>query len=153
MANTYTQLHIHLVFAVKYREAILRKSWKGQLQKYITSIIQNQGHKLLIIENVEDHMHILIGLRPVQSLSALMEKIKTDSSLWINNNKLTPRHFNWQNGYGAFALSKSHVEGCIKYIANQEEHHRKKSFREEYLELLMENDVEFDERYIFKELE
>jgi len=153
MANTYTQLHIHFVFAVKYRRAMIQKSWKDNLHKYMAGIIQKQGHKILIINSAEDHIHLLVGLRPAQSISDLMEIVKSDSSAWINNSHLLPVQFNWQLGYSAFAVSKSGVDSVYKYILNQEEHHRKKSFNEEYLELLRENGIEFDEKYIFKDPE
>jgi len=153
MANTYTQLHVHLVFGVKYRRALIHKSWKDELYKYMGGIIQNQGHKILLINGVEDHVHLLAGLRPVQSISDLMEKVKGDSSGWINIRQFLPVHFNWQGGYGAFALSKTHIDRVYKYILNQEEHHRKRTFREEYIDLLQENGIEFDEKYIFKDPE
>lgn len=132
---------------------MLQKSWKANLHKYMAGIITNQGHKILLINSVEDHIHLLVGLRPAQSISDLMEILKSDSSSWINNNHLLPAHFNWQSGYSAFAVSKSGVDAVYKYILNQEEHHRKKSFREEYLELLKENGIEFDEKYLFKDPE
>jgi putative transposase len=153
MANTYTQLHIHIIYAVKFRTAMIQKGWKERLHEYSTGIIRGQGHKLLAINSVEDHLHMLIGLRPVQSLSDLIEKVKKDSSGWINDHHLTQKHFNWQSGFSGFAVSKSGVPTVIQYIMTQEEHHRKKSFREEYLELLKENDIEFDERYIFQDPE
>ncbi|HEX5111987.1 MAG TPA: IS200/IS605 family transposase [Saprospiraceae bacterium] len=153
MANTYTQLHVHFVFGVKYRRALIHKSWKDELYKYMGGIIQNQGHKILLINGVEDHVHLLAGLRPVQSISDLMEKVKGDSSAWINTRQFLPVHFNWQGGYGAFALSKTHIDRVYKYILNQEEHHRKRTFREEYIDLLKENGIEFDEKYIFKDPE
>ncbi len=152
MANSYTQIHIHFVFAVKYREAVISNLWKDRLQMYMTAIVQNYGHKLLIINNVPDHIHLLVGMRPKQSISDLMEKVKSDSSAWINDNHLTKGHFNWQPGYGAFSLSKSHVERCIQYIMNQEEHHQKIGFRDEYLDLLRKNEIDFDERYLFEDL-
>ena len=153
MANTYTQLHVHFVFGVKYRRALIHKSWKDELYKYMGGIIQNQGHKILLINGVEDHVHLLAGLRPVQSISDLMEKVKGDSSAWINIRQFLPVHFYWQGGYGAFALSKTHIDRVYKYILTQEEHHRQKTFREEYIDLLKENGIEFDEKYIFKDPE
>ena len=103
MPNTYTQIHIQFVFAVKYRQGLIKKEWKDDLYKYITGIIQNQGHKLLAINGVEDHIHILIGLRPKQSISDLMQDVKGGSSKWINDNKFTLGRFEWQEGYGAFS--------------------------------------------------
>ena len=153
MANSFTQIQIHVVYAVKYRQALIQKKWQTDLHQYTTGIIRNQGHKLMAINSVQDHLHLLIGMRPVQALSDLIEEVKGSSSKWINDHHLTPTHFNWQKGYGGFSVSTSAVPSVAKYIMNQEEHHRKKSFREEYLELLKENDIEFDERYIFQEPE
>ena len=150
MANTYTQIHIHAVFAVRNRECLIKKEWKVELYKYMTAIIQNNNHKVLVINGVEDHVHILFGMRPTQALSELMQMIKGDSSKWINQNKLTTFKFSWQEGFGAFSYSKSHVGNVVNYINNQEQHHKKKSFHEEYLEMLKKYEVDFDPNYIFK---
>lgn len=152
MANTYTQIHIHFVFAVKYRLGVIQSEWKEALYKYITGIAQNNNHKLLVINGMPDHIHILIGVRPSQSISDLMKDIKQSSSKWINENKFTKVHFEWQEGYGAFSYSKSQINTVIKYIQNQEEHHKTKTFLEEYLEILQKFEIEYDEKYIFKEL-
>jgi len=152
MANTYTQIHIHFVFAVKFRQAIIHTEWKGELYKYITGIIRNNNHKLLAINGVSDHVHILIGIRPAQSISDLMKNIKQDSSRWINKNKFLKTHFEWQEGYGAFSYSKSQLNAVINYIDNQEVQHKKKTFREEYIDFLEKFEVDFDEKFIFKEL-
>ncbi len=152
MPNTYTQIHLQIVFVVKYREGVIHSSWKDKLYGYITGIVQANQHKMLIINGVPDHVHLLIGLRPSQSISDLMQDIKGSSSEWINDNKLVKGKFEWQAGYGAFSYSKSDLKNVIEYIKNQEEHHRKKSFREEYIEFLDEFEIEYDERYIFKEL-
>lgn len=152
MANTYTQIHIHFVFAVKYRKAMVHKNWKDELFKYISGIIKNNNHKLLAINGVSDHIHILIGIRPVQSISELMKSVKQNSSKWINENKFTNSHFEWQEGYGAFSYSKSQLDAVIAYIENQEQHHKKKTFREEYINFLEKFEVNYDEKFIFKEL-
>ena len=152
MANTYTQIHIHFVFAVKFRNGIIQSQWKDNLYKYITGIVQNNNHKLLAINGMSDHIHILIGIRPSQSISDLMKDVKQGSSLWINENKLTNGRFEWQEGYGAFSYSKSQVNTVIEYIKNQEIHHRKRTFREEYLEFLEKFEIEYDEKFIFKDL-
>jgi putative transposase len=152
MANTYTQIHIHAVFAVRNRECLIKKEWKVELYKYMTAIIQNNNHKVLVINGVEDHVHILFGMRPTQSLSELMQMIKGDSSKWINQNKLTTFKFSWQEGFGAFSYSKSHVGNVVNYINNQEQHHKKKSFHEEYMEMLKKYEVDFDPNYIFKSI-
>ena len=153
MANTYTQIHIHYVFAPKYRDAILDKSWRSELFSYITGIVQNNGHKMLQINGMSDHVHMLIGLRPAQSVSDLIKLVKEDSSSWINTKRMTRRHFNWQEGYGAFSHSKSQVQRVIKYIQEQELHHAKTSFLEEYVDMLKKFGVDYDERYVFKLLE
>ena len=150
MANTYTQIHIQTVFAVQNRRCLIKNEWKDQLYKYITGIIQNYSHKVLQINGTQDHIHILIGMRPTQSLSDLMKNVKQDSSKWINNKNLVYGKFSWQAGYGGFSYSKSDISNVIKYIKSQEEHHKKISFLDEYQKLLKEFDVQYDERYILK---
>jgi putative transposase len=152
MANTYTQIHIHFVFAVKFRDGIIQYKWKEDLYKYMSGIIQNNNHKLLAINGMSDHIHILIGLRPAQSISDLMKEVKQSSSKWINQNKLTNGHFEWQEGYGAFSYSKSQINQVVSYIQNQELHHKKKTFKEEYLDFLKKFEIDYDEKFIFKEL-
>ena len=153
MSNTYTQIHIQCVMAVKFRASLIQSSWKEQLHKYITGIIQNHGHKMIVINSMPDHLHLLIGFRPNQSLSDLMRLVKGESSEWINKQQFTPVIFRWQEGYGAFSYSRSDVKTVTNYILNQEEHHRKKTFLEEYQQFLEQFEVEYDERYIFKEPE
>jgi putative transposase len=153
MANTYTQIHIQAVFVVQGRNCIIKKSWKDELYKYIVGIIQNNGHKVLAINGMPDHIHVFLGLRPSQSLSDLMQDVKGSSSRWINEKRLVSSQFSWQEGYGAFSYSKSHVDQVIDYIKNQEIHHRKKSFMEEYLEFLEKFEISYDKRYIFKPVE
>ena len=150
MANTYSQIHIQAVFAVQNRDCIIRKSWKDELYKYMTGIIQNHEHKVLAINGMPDHVHILFGMRPTQSLSDLMQDIKGDSSKWINQKGFVKGKFSWQEGFGTFSYCKSHVATVIDYIKNQEQHHRKITFLEEYKEFLKEFEVDYDERYIFK---
>lgn len=151
MANTYSQIHLHFVFAVKYRAGIIDKSWKNELYKYISGIISNNNHKLLAINGVSDHVHILVGMRPMQSVSDLLQDIKGGSSKWINEQKLVKGKFEWQEGYGVFSYGKSQVKDVIKYIENQEEHHRKHTFRSEYTEFLKKFEVEYDEKFIFSD--
>jgi len=152
MANTYTQIHIQAVFAVKFRAAVIAPDWKDELYKYISGIIQNNGHKMLKINGMPDHVHILFGMRPTQSLSTLMQQVKEDSSKWIKSRGLLRHQFNWQEGYGAFSYSRSQVSTVCTYIERQEEHHRKKTFLDEYEEFLKAFEVEYDERHIFKPL-
>lgn len=153
MANTFTQLHIQLIFAVQNRTSLIDKFWKDRLYAYLTGIIQNNGHKLLIINGMPDHIHILIGFRTTQSLSELVQVAKRDSSKWINENKLVRGKFSWQEGFGAFSYSHSHLSNVIEYIKNQEEHHRKLTFLEEYKSFLEKFEIDFDEKYIFKEIQ
>jgi putative transposase len=150
MANSYTQIHIQCVMAVKYRASLIQPDWKDQLQKYMTGVVQNYGHKMLAINNMPDHLHMFFGFRPNQSLSDLMRIVKSESSKWINDKQFTPAIFNWQEGYGAFSYSRSHVQRVVEYVLNQEEHHRHKTFLEEYEQFLKQFEVDYDERYIFK---
>lgn len=151
MANTYTQIHVQFVFAVKYRNGLIHASFKEELYQYISGIIKANNHKLLAINGMPDHLHIFIGMRPTQSISDLLQDIKGSSSKWINDKKFLKVKFEWQEGYGAFSYSKSHVNNVINYIKNQENHHKKESFRDEYLKFLKVFEIEYDERYIFKE--
>lgn len=152
MANTYTQIHIQFIFAVKYRDTAIHSSWKDELYKYITGIVQNNNHKMLCINGVSDHIHMLIGMRPTQSISDLLQDIKGNSSKWINEKKIVQGKFGWQEGYGAFSYGKSQIKDVIKYIENQEQHHKTKSFKDEYLDFLRKFEIEHDEKYIFKEM-
>ena len=151
MSNTFTQIHLQLVFAVQNRIALIHPSWKDELYRYITGIIHTHGHKLIAINGMPDHVHVLIGMQPSQSLSELMQDIKGSSSKWINENRLVPGKFQWQQGYGAFSYSKSQLPTVINYILNQETHHKRKTFIEEYKEILDKLEVDYDERYIFKQ--
>lgn len=153
MSNTYTQIHIQCVVAVKYRQSLIAPEWKEQLNKYITGIVQNHGHKMIAVNSMPDHLHVFFGFRPDQSLSDLMRLVKGESSEWINLQRFTPAVFRWQEGYGAFSYSKSHVQKVTNYVMNQEEHHRKQTFLEEYRQFLEQFEIDYDERYIFKEPE
>jgi REP element-mobilizing transposase RayT len=153
MANTYTQIHIQTVFAVQNRECVIRDSWKDELYKYISGIVQNNNHKLLSVNGMPDHVHILFGLRLSQSISDLMQDVKGSSSKWINDKNLVKGKFSWQEGYGAFSYSKHEIPDIIQYIINQSDHHRRKTFSEEYYEMLKEFEIDFDDRFIFKLIE
>lgn len=152
MANTYTQLYIHFVFAVKYRPGVIQISWEERLHKYITGIVQNNGHKMLAINSAYDHLHFFAGLNPIQSISDLMRLVKGDSSEFVNLQKFTKCKFQWQGGYGAFSHSRSQLDSVVKYIIHQKEHHQTKTFRDEYLSMLKAYGIEYDERYLFHEL-
>ena len=150
MANTYTQIYIQVVFAVRGRQNLILKEKKEELHKYITGIVRNDGQKLLAINSMPDHIHILIGLKPDRALSDLVRDIKSNSSGFINKKNWIKGKFNWQKGFGAFSYSRSHLDRVIHYIQNQEQHHQKNRFRNEYVQLLKKYDVEFDPKYLFE---
>jgi putative transposase len=135
------------------KASLQRNGRKDQLYRYITGIIQQNGQKLLQINGMPDHIHLLFGLRPIQSLSDFMKQVKQDSSKWTNLNKLVIGKFSWQEGYGAFSYSKSQVPRITHYIQDQQEHHKKQSFSEEYLSLLRIHDIDYDERFLFKPID
>ena len=153
MPNTYTQLYIQLVFAVQHRDALIKESFREELQKYITGIAQNKKHKMLAVYCMPDHTHVFLGLHPNQSISSIANDLKTNSSKWINENKFTKFKFHWQEGYGGFSYHKSRLSSLVNYIRTQPEHHAKKSFKEEYLDLLKEFDIDFNDQYLFEWLE
>jgi len=150
MANTYTQLYIHIVFAVKYRENLIRKENREELQKFISGIITNRKQKLLSIFCMPDHCHILVSIKPDITISDLVRDIKAGSSKFINEKKWLRGKFNWQEGFSAFSCSQNHMERTILYIQNQEEHHKHGNFKKEYMELLHEFEIAYDEKYIFE---
>ena len=147
--GAYTQLYVHLVFAVKYRERLLTEEMRVELFKYISGIISNRNHKVIIINGMTDHIHILIGLNPNDKISDLIACIKRESSSFINEKKLFRGKFHWQDGYGAFSYSRSQLDVVYNYIANQEVHHKKRTFREEYVELLTKFEIKYDVKYLF----
>ena len=150
MANTYTQIYIHVVFAVEGRQNLIPPEHNDELQKYITGIVSTQKHKLIAINNMPDHLHLLAGLRPDAALSDLVRDLKAGSSKFINEKHWILGRFSWQEGFGAFSYSRSQLGTVIRYIENQQKHHAKKSFRDEYVELLEKYGVEYDRQYIFK---
>lgn len=152
MANSYTQLHIHVVFAVKYRNAVIDKSWRSKFMGVIGNLINENKCKTLIVNGVEDHVHCFFGLKPTISISDLMQNVKGLSSKYLNDNNLTKDRFEWQVGYGAFSYSKSQVDSVCKYIQNQEEHHKSQTFKEEYIEMLTKFGIDYEEKYLFEEL-
>jgi putative transposase len=152
MANTYHQIYLQAVFAVKYREAVLDKAWRNKLQGVIGNLINETGCKTIIVNGVEDHMHCFLGLKPVVSVSELMKTVKAKSSKYINDHKLTKKKFEWQEGYGVFSYRQRDVDQIYNYVMNQEVHHQKQSFKEEYLDLLKEFGLTYDEQYIFHEM-
>jgi putative transposase len=150
MADTYTQIYIHVVFAVEGRQYLIKQTKNDELQKYITGIVSGQKQKLIAINNMPDHLHMLVGLKPDISLSDLVRDVKANSSKFINEKRWLGGRFSWQEGFGAFSHSRSQLGAVIRYIGNQQKHHSKKSFREEYLELLEKFGVDYDRRYIFQ---
>ena len=149
MANTYTQFYVHLVFAIKNREALILNQWKNELEMYITGIIHNHKHKILAISAMPDHIHIFIGYNVNHLIPDLVEEIKTSSNAWIKNNQLSKFRFEWQKGYGAFSHSQSQIDTVVNYILNQENHHKRNNFRKEYLEILRKNDIQYNDDYLF----
>lgn len=152
MANTYTQLYTHLVFAVKNREALIQEQFREEVEKYMTSILQNKGHKLLAIYLMPDHAHILIGQNPAITISETVKVLKSESTNFIKEKKFLPFKFKWQEGYGAFSHSRKELDAVINYILNQPKHHKKSTFRQEYLSLLKRYEVDFDMKYIFVDI-
>ena len=153
MPGTFSQIYIHTVFAVKGRENLIDKSWKEDLHKYIAGIIRAKEQKSIIVNGVADHIHAFIGLRPSMLISDIVRDIKNNSTNFINDNKLVHGKFSWQEGYGAFSHSYSQIETVYNYILRQEEHHKKKTFREEYIGFLKKFDVPFEEKYLFEWIE
>jgi putative transposase len=150
MPDTYTQLYVQVVFAVKGRQNLIPKQRKEDLHRYITGVVQQRGQKLMAIHCMPDHTHILIGFSPTIALSDLVRDIKRASSLWIKEKRLVKGQFYWQEGFGAFTYSQSQIQDVVGYILNQEEHHRKRTFAEEYVAFLTKFDVPFENDYLFE---
>jgi len=148
--NVYSQLLIQLVFATKYREHLLRNEFRMEVWKYMCRTISELGHKCMIVNGVENHVHLLVGLKPTMSISDLVRDVKRSSSLFINNNHWIRKPFQWQEGYGAFSYCQSHVRRVYSYIENQEEHHKKATFKNEYLAMLKSFNIEINEKYLFE---
>jgi REP element-mobilizing transposase RayT len=153
MPGTFSQLYIQLVFAVKGRENVIQKSWKDDLHKYIAGVIKGKDQKPIIVNGMPDHIHVFVGLRPAMAISDLVRDIKNNSSNFINDSRLVKGKFAWQEGYGAFSYAHSQLDTVYNYILNQEEHHKKKTFREEYIDFLQKFQVESTETYLFEWLE
>jgi putative transposase len=153
MAGTFSQIYLQYVFAVQGRENLISSNWKDELYKYITGIITNKNQKLIAINGMPDHIHVFIGLKPVMSPSDLIRDIKNNSSGFINEKKLVRGRFSWQEGYGVFSYSHSHINHVYQYIINQEKHHKKRTFKEEYLEFLRKFEIEHSEKFLFEWIE
>lgn len=152
MANTYHQIYIQAIFAVKYREALITNEYKSKIFSVIGNLINETGCKTIIVNGVEDHVHCFLTLKPTVSISELMKIIKGKSSKYINDHNLTKSKFEWQEGYGVFSYSRSHIDAVYKYIANQEKHHKNQSFNEEYLTFLDRFQISFDKKHVFENL-
>jgi REP element-mobilizing transposase RayT len=153
MANTYSQSHIQAVFAVEGRQSLIDPSWKPELFKYIGGIFRNQKQKLLAIGGVQDHIHLLLGLRPNVALSDLIRDVKANSSSFVNDQRFVRGKFAWQEGFGAFSYSKSQIDSVVRYVFNQEKHHERRTFKEEYMTLLDRFEVDYEERFLFDWIE
>jgi putative transposase len=149
MSNTFSQIYIQVVFAVKFRESMLHPSWDEELYKYITGTVQAKEQKMLAINGVKDHIHFLIGMKPTCTLSDLVREVKKASTVFINERNFLSKPFKWQEGFGAFSYSHSSLSNVINYIHNQKEHHRQQSFKEEYVELLQKFEVDYKKEYLF----
>lgn len=150
MAGTFSQIYIQIVFAVEHRESLISPEWEEELYKYITGIIQNKGQKMIAINGMPDHIHIFIGMKPSCCLSELVREIKKSSNDFIKEKKFSKYKFNWQEGYGAFSYSHSAIDNVAKYVMNQKEHHKKQTFKEEYLDFLNKFQIEYKYEYLFK---
>ena len=153
MAGTFYQIYIQFIFAVHGRENLLHKSWRDEVFKYMSGIIKGKNQKPIIVNGVSDHVHVFVGLRPSIRICDLVRDIKNNSSRFINEKKFLPGKFEWQDGYGAFSYSRSHIDNVYKYVENQEAHHKKRTFKEEYFDLLKKFEVEYNEKYLFKWIE
>lgn len=153
MSSTYSQIYIQIVFAVKGRQNLIADTWKDELHKYIAGIIKGKGQKSIIVNGMPDHIHVFVGLKPAMAISDLVRDTKNNSTNFINNKKFVQGKFSWQEGYGAFSYSHSQINVVYNYILNQEKHHKKKTFREEYLDFLKKYEIEYDEKYLFEWLE
>lgn len=153
MPNTFSQIYIHVVFAVKGRKSLIHGKLNDELYKYLCGIVKGNHEKVYAINGMPDHIHILLSIKPNTMLSDLMRDIKASSSKWINLNKHVKGKFQWQEGFGAFSCSQSQLYKVISYINNQETHHKKTSFKEEYLKLLQSYKIEYDEKYVFEWIE
>jgi len=150
MANTYSQVYLQFVFAVKGRQSLINQTHNDELQKYITGIVQNRKQKMLAINNMPNHLHLFVGFGTTMSMADFMEEVKSISSKFINEKRWMRDKFEWQRGYGVFSYSHSQIDNVIKYIINQQEHHKTRTFKEEYLDFLKKFGVEYDERYLFE---
>jgi REP element-mobilizing transposase RayT len=147
--STFSQIYIHIVFAVKHREALIHQSWEAELFKYITGIVQKKGHKMIVINGMPDHIHIFLNMKPIGNLSDLVREIKKSSSAFIKENKLTNSPFYWQGGFGAFSYGQSQISAVANYVQNQKQIHEQRFFKNEFIDMLNKYKVDFNEKYLF----
>ncbi len=152
MANTYTKIYIQFVFAVQDRVSLIKPEWKDELYKYMTGIVRNNKHKLIAINGMPNHVHLFVGYNPYQLIPSLLQDIKGFSSKWINKRGFVRGRFSWQEGYGSFSYSNSQINRVVNYIKNQEQHHKKRSFGEEYIQFLKQFNIPYNEKYILKDI-
>ncbi len=150
MPNTYSQIYLQFVFAVKQRQSLIPKEHKEELHKYITGIVQNRKAKMIAVHCMPDHAHLFVGFKPVLSISDFVKEVKVASNEFINDKRWMKHHFNWQEGYGVFSYGHSQIDAVAKYVMNQEQHHQKKTFRQEYLAFLDKFQIPFEEQYLFE---
>lgn len=153
MANTFSQIYLQFVFAVKHRQSLIPHQHKEELHKYITGLVQNRKAKMLAVHCMPDHIHLFVSFKPVMSIADFVKEIKVESNEFINSKKWTKEKFSWQEGYGVFSYSQSHIDAVVKYVLHQEEHHRKQTFKDEYKDFLEKFKIEYDEKYLFDFLE
>ena len=153
MANTFSQIYLQFVFAVKHRQSLIAREYKEELHKYVTGLVQNRKAKMLAVHCMPDHIHLFVGFKPVVLISDFVKEIKVESNEFINNKNWIKGKFSWQEGYGAFSYSHSHIDAVVKYVLNQEKHHQKKTFKQEYHQLLEKFEIPFEEKYLFDFIE
>ena len=153
MANTFSQIYLQFVFAVKHRQSLIAREYKEELHKYVTGLVQNRKAKMLAVHCMPDHIHLFVGFKPVVLISDFVKEIKVESNEFINNKNWIKGKFSWQEGYGVFSYSHSHIDAVVKYILNQEKHHQKKTFKQEYHQLLEKFEIPFEEKYLFDFIE
>jgi REP element-mobilizing transposase RayT len=150
MAGVYSKFYVHVVFSPKYRASVISPEWEERLYQYLCAIARNKTHKIITVNGMPDHIHLLIGFKPVTNISDLVRDLKRSSADFINDSFRPPQKFQWQEGYGGFSVCYQHYKSTVAYIVGQKEHHRRQTFREEYVTMLKEHDIPFDERYLFE---
>ena len=153
MANTFSQIYLQFVFAVQNRQCLIAKEYKEELHKYITALVQNRKAKMLAVNCMPDHIHFFVGFKPTILISDFVKEIKVESNDFVNKKNWIRGKFNWQEGYGVFSYSHSHIDAVVKYVLNQEAHHQTKTFKQEYLQMLEKSEIPYEDRYLFDFIE